>query len=285
MKARFIDVMPQRTAGKITILPVEVHYSKRTVSNGFRQSLFNKLIKRLQREPDTYVVFVGDLIDADRPSLRNRLSYVYAESDRKEAQSEADDYHRKYLESGIIKELRPIKHKILGAVDGDHFVFYQNGKTSTQHIMETLGIPDAYLGRRMGWVVLRIKRVSNASDVTAFKIFVRHGKGSSTTIGTDMNALIKQSTGFIADLYVGGHTHKKWVHSAPFLDVDRNGKIIEKQIAWARAGSLLKGFLEGQTTYAEESEYSPIHVGYPDVYVCLGSRNSNIAVTEIKGMI
>lgn len=241
------------------------------------------LIRRVQKEPNTYVIFVGDLIDAHRPSMRERMAHIYAEEDRKSAALEADDDHRGGLERGIIADLKPIAHKILGAVDGDHFVIYQNGRTSTQHILDTLKIPEAYLGRRMGWVNLRLVK-KGAVHTQVFKIFVRHGKGATSTIGSDINSLVKQSVGFIADLYVAGHTHKKWVHSTPFLDTDKYGKIIENPIGWARAGSLIKGFLEGQTTYAEEAEYAPLHVGYPDIYLCLGTRNDNLIVKEIKGM-
>lgn len=285
MNVRFANITPLKATGKITILPVETHYSRRAIGNGFMRSAFLRLLSRLRKERDTYVVFVGDMIDAHRPSMRERLSHVYADADRQSAACEADDDHRESLEAGIIADLKPVAHKILGAVDGDHFVLYQNGRTSTQHILDTLGIPEAYLGRRMGWIYLTIQKTSKNKNYASFKIFVRHGKGSSTTIGTDMNVLMRQSTGFIADLYVGGHTHKKWVHSEPFLDITKTGKIFEKPIGWARAGSLLKGFLEGQTTYAEEAEYQPLHVGYPDVYICTGTRNDNIVVTSIKGMI
>jgi len=284
MNCRILDITPSKTSGWITILPVEVHYSKRKVGNGFMYPAFRRLITRLKNEPDTYIVFVGDLIDAHRPSMRERMAHIHAESERKSAACEMDDNHRESLESGIVEDLKPVKHKILGAVDGDHFVLYQNGRSSTQHILDTLKIPDAYLGRRSGWIMLRIRR-NETRDFTLFKIFVRHGKGSSTTAGTDINALMKQSVGFAGDLYLGGHTHKKWVHSLPVLDVDRSGKIYERPVAWARAGSLLKGFLEGETTYAEEAEYQPLQVGYPDVYVRTGRRNNNIKVLEIKGLV
>lgn len=284
MKANIVRVVPQQTAGKITILPVEAHYSKRKVSNGFSHRLWNNLIERLKSEPDTYVIFPGDIIDADRPSLRDRKAVMFSESERISAKCEEDDYHRYFLEKNIIEELKPVKHKILGIVDGDHFVLYQNGRTSTQHICDTLGIPDAYIGRRMGWVVLNIQRKTNLKDVVKVKIFVRHGKGAYSNIGGDINGLIRQSTGFVADLYIGGHTHKKWVHSVPYLDVNKLGNIVEKPVGYARAGSLLRGFMEGQITYPEEMELNPLHIGYPDIYLNTGFHNDNIILKEIRGL-
>jgi len=284
MKGNFVTITPEKSSGKITILPIEIHYSKRTISNGFSLKLLREAVKRIQKEPDTYAIFPGDLIDADRPSMRDLQAIAHASPERKSSQQEKDDDHRLGLEHGIIEELRPIAHKILGAVDGDHYVKYLNGKTSTQHILETLKIPNAYLGRRMGWIVVSIKR-KNVYDYCQLKIFVRHGKGSTATIGTDINQLQRQSVGFIADLYIAGHTHKKWVVPQPFLDITKTGKIVERPVAYARAGSLLRGFLENDSTYAEDCEYGPLHVGYPDIYVYTHRENKgSIRIKEIKGM-
>lgn len=284
MRTNVREIMFNGLPGDITIIPVEAHYSKRSKSNGFCPRKWAKLIAKVKKEPNTYVIFPGDLIDADRPSMRARKANMYAESDRESAREEQDNDNRFHLEKTICKDLEPIKDKILGMVDGDHFVLYQNGMTSTQHICHTLGIPQAYLGRRMGWVSLRIKP-KNTSKRVRFDIFVRHGKGGTSGIGADVNALIKQSQGFLAELYIGGHTHKKWFYSMPFLYPDNSGKIKNKIIGWARAGSLLKGFIPDEITYGEECEYSPLDIGWPEVYVKFAvDSNDVLAVKSMRGL-
>lgn len=264
-----------------TIIPIEVHWSRRTRSNGFCRSTWLKLLRRVEKDPRCFVVIVGDLIDADRPSTRERRMLMGV--GRPEVLEEDDMNHMDELDHHLLPDLRRIKDKIIGAVDGDHFKVYANGKTSTRYIMEKLGIPKAYLGERMGWVRLRFLRKGNVMN---FDIFVRHGKGAASTFGTDVNALVRQSVGFDAHLYVGGHTHRQWFVKVPYIYCGRFD-IKQRLQGYARAGSLLRGFLYGESTYAEQAEYNPLSIGWPEVYLYVtGGRNNNrnLEVIDMKGL-
>jgi hypothetical protein len=166
--------------------------------------------------------------------------------------------------------------------------------------MKRLGIPNAYLGERMGWIRFTMKRCHSryspgktksgstahtwAGGACNFDVFVRHGKGGVGTFGTDVNALVKQSVGFDADLYVGGHTHRQWFVKVPHLYCGRFD-VKQRFVGYARAGSLLRGFLYGEPTYAEISEYNPLSIGWPEVYVYF-SRNAgkNLNISDMKGL-
>lgn len=264
-----------------TIIPIEAHWSRRTKSNGFCRSTWLKLINRVEKDPRCFVVIVGDLIDADRPTTRERRMLMGL--GRPEVLEEDDLNHMDELDHHLIPDLSRIKDKIIGAVDGDHFRIYANGKTSTQYVMEKLGKKSAYLGERMGWVRLLFQKRQN---VLAFDIFVRHGKGAATTFGTDMNALVRQSVGFDAQLYVGGHTHRQWFVKVPYIYCGRYD-IKQRFQGYARAGSLLRGFLYGESTYAETCEYNPLSIGWPEIYLYIaGGRNSNrnLEVMDMKGL-
>ena len=268
------------TTSPYTIIPVEVHWSRRTRSNGFCRDTWLKLIRRVEKDPRCFVVFVGDIIDADRPSTRERRGLMGL--GRPEVLEEDDLNHMDELRAHLLPDLRRIKDKIVGAVDGDHYRVFGN-RTSTKFLMDELGIPQAYLGERMGWVRLRFKRHQNT---LCFDIFVRHGKGASTTFGTDINALVRQSVGFDAHLYVGGHTHRQWFVKVPYIYCGRYD-IKQRFQGYARAGSLLRGFLYGESTYAEAAEYNPLSIGWPEVYLWIsGQRNSkrNLEVVDMKGL-
>lgn len=272
--------VPQ-TQHKTTIIPLEIHYSRRSMSNGFCNATWRKALERIEKDPDCFVVLVGDLIDADRPSARAIKSQMYADPERLPALEEDDLDHQAGLRSGIIKDLSRIKNKIIAMVDGDHFRLYANKTTSTWYIANQLGIPKTYLGQRMGWVKINF---NFNKSVCSFTILLRHGKGGGN-IGGDVNKLISQNVGFMADLFVGGHTHKQWFYKIPHLFAGKYD-IQEKLISYARAGSLLRGFIYGHTTYAETCEYNPLSIGWPEIYIYTKrhDKTRKLHVYDVKGM-
>lgn len=283
MNVNHVEVLTPISGKPITIIPVETHWSRRTRSNGFCKDTWKKLIKRVEKDEFCRVILVGDLIDADRPSSRERRMLMGL--GRPEVLEEDDLNHMDELKTHLIPDLKRIKDKIIGAVDGDHFRVYANGMTSTKFIMDNLKIPGAYLGERMGWVRMCFKRTKN-SDFLNFDIFVRHGKGAASSFGMDVNALVRQSVGFDADLYVGGHTHRSWFVKVPNLYCGRFD-IKQRFVGYARAGSLLRGFLYGETTYAETCEYNPLSIGWPEIQLFINksrANNCNLAITDMKGL-
>lgn len=200
---------------------------------------------------------------------------------RAEVLDEDDQNHMDEIDHHLLPDLARIKDKILGAVDGDHFRVFGN-RSSTQYIMEKLGIKSAYLGERSGWVRLVFEHYHCPVQ---FDIFVRHGKGSATTFGTDLNALVKQSVGFDADLYVGGHTHRQWFVKVPHLFCGKY-EIKQRFVGYARAGSLLKGFLYGESTYAEAAEYNPLSIGWPEIYLYFTKHGGKktMSICDMKGL-
>ena len=269
----------------VTIIAVEAHWSRRTKSNGFCLSTWKRLLRRVKADPRARVVIVDDLQDADRPTTRETKAIMGL--GRPEVLNEDDLNHMDEIDNHLLPDLKPIADKIIGAVDGDHYRVFGH-RTSTQYIMEKLGIPNAYLGERMGWVRLKFKR--GGGDSMDFDIFLRHGKGSSTTFGTDVNALVKRASGFDADLHIAGHTHRQWFVKVPYLYCDRVGGIRQRVVGYARAGSLLRGFLFGEATYAESAEYSPLSIGFPEIQVhirraCTKANPSrNLYLADIRGL-
>lgn len=285
MNVNFVDVQFAGNTVPLTIIPLEVHWSRRTKSNGFCKDTWEKALKRIEKDPNCRVVFVGDIRDVDRPSTRERKALAYL--GRPEALDEDDMKDMDELDNHLIPQLKRIKDKIIGAVDGDHFVVYGNGQTSTQYMMNKLGIPNAYLGERMGWIRIHFRKdIKKKSDSCSFDIFVRHGKSAASNFGCDVNKLVTQSVGFDAHLYIGGHTHRQWFVKVPYLYCGRFD-IRQRFVGYARAGSLLRGFLYGQTTYAELCEYSPLSIGWPEIYVYAkrtNENNLNLTIADIKGL-
>lgn len=276
-------IVPIKSSDTITIIPIELHWSRRTKSNGFCNDTWKRLLKRVEKDDKCFIVFVGDMTDDDRPSMRQRKEQIYAETERHSALEESDLDHMDRLDKYLVPDLKRIQGKIIGMIDGDHYRRYANGITSTQYLANKLKCPKAYLGERMGWIRIIFQRDGSKQDHRLFDILIRHGKGGTGAFGYDINALVRQSSGFDADLYIGGHTHKQWFIKVPFLHLGKYD-IKQRLVGYARAGSLLRGFLFGQTTYAEIAEYNPLSIGCPEIYISVGRPNHSTEITDIRGL-
>ena len=122
-------------------------------SEGHHSRLFKKFVNIQSKDKDSWWVDGGDLLDADRPSLRDRKKIMY--SDRKEAWTQDDKQSMALIDKEIIPLYLPIKDRCLGMIDGDHYAIYSNGMTSTEYIARKLGVP--YLGERMAFIGLVFK--------------------------------------------------------------------------------------------------------------------------------
>jgi len=290
MNVNFVEAIYPGAANPLTIVAAECHWSRRTKSNGFCKDTWKKLIKRVEKDPNCRLILPGDTLDCDRPSTRDRKALAglgRPEVDEEDSLNLIDS-----LEAHLVPDLMRVKDKIIAMVDGDHY-----GVLNTKHGIETttrwlarrLGIEKTYLGERMGWVQLGIKYKPYSKNCDcAIRIFVRHGKGSATTFGTDVNALVRQSVGFDADLYIAGHTHRQWFIKVPHLFVGRYD-IRQRFVGYARAGSLLRGFLYGEATYAETCEYNPLSIGWPEVQLFFsrnrgGGKCRDIMIADMKGL-
>jgi len=267
----------------VKLLPLEAHYSRRKMGNGFCLKTWNEVIKRLKTDKFCYAIFPGDIRDTGRPSARERREYMFHEYERKPALTEEDENDQYVLDSTIIKDLKPVAHKIIGMLDGDHFVRYADGSTSTQYLCEKLGIPGAYLGERLGGARMTFRMKHAACSLN---ILARHGVGGTGRIGSDINRLISQNEQFRADLYIGGHTHKKWFYP---MNITYFGKyeLKNKVIGYARAGSMLRSSVKGQVLYNEIAEMSPLKMGYPEIYIYLKrspSNNDHLEISDIRGL-
>jgi len=250
---------------------------------GHDSKLFNKAVQEHANDPAGWCIITGDIIDDDRPSSRQKRVHMY--SDRVDAQPFDDEQHQLWLDHKVIPVLKPLANRCLGALDGDHFRLYSDGTTSTMYICRKLKIP--YLGERMAWVrMLFSTKAKGEGQRCMYLIHASHGAGSASTYGGDINALIRQVSGFEADLCIAGHTHKCMPAQIPILYPDQRGeKIREKMRTYVRTGGFLRGYLEKRTTYVEKAGYSPLALRYPVIELTLGrckANNCSLSVEDVK---
>lgn len=250
---------------------------------GFHRALFEKFMRIQERDKHSWWIATGDLIDADRPSTRDRKSVMYA--DRRDALSHEDEKTMDWLDSRVIPKYRRIKDRCLGILDGDHYVLFSSGMTSGQYIARKAGVP--YLGERMAFVGMCF---TLGPRHVLYTILARHGKGGGSSHGADLSQLERQGQGFIADLHLGGHTHKSNLHHVTMLYPNRTFDGVRQKIIWyVRGGSFLRGFLPGHQTYAEAAEYGPLSCGWAEIHVTVSrsksSTNNAPMVTETSARL
>jgi hypothetical protein len=272
------------TINPVLIMPFgDVH--KGSISHD--SSLWERSLKRMESDKSMYCIGTGDYVDDDRPTSREIRRRMYA--DRLEALDSSDERYMTWLDKEIVPDFKRISKRCMGLLDGDHYRIFRNGMTSTQYICNKSKIP--YLGDGIAYVILSIY-LGKASRIT-YRILARHGKGACSTIGGDVNKLIRVNANFAGDLFIGGHTHKEMVYIDPQMypcSLNKGcGRILKEwPKAYARTGSCLTGYLIGKTTYVEREEYAPVHRGFPIIHIELGKpqwNNSNLTVVDVKAGI
>jgi len=234
-------------------------------ADGFRSDLFKKFVDIQSKDKNSAWIHTGDWPDSDRPSTRHMKKIMYA--DRTEAFVQEDKRNIAWLDRSIIPAYEKIADSCLGVLDGDHYMVFANGTTSGQYMAKRLNVP--YLGERSAFVVLAFKSKDN--NGLQYVIHARHGRGGGGSQGGDVNGLVKQEVGNLADLHLGGHTHKSNCHPVRVQYVNSQSAIKNKIVWYMRGGSFLDGFPgNGKKSYAYKKEYNPLPCGWGEVELNIG---------------
>lgn len=252
---------PQRTIpvsdGNTTIRVRQVsdtHHKGR----GFHEYLFNKFIEVQRADRASYWIHSGDVGNPDRNSRREIDETINA--NRKDEVTTQNEKNKLWVERFIIPKYAPIAATCLGMLAGDHWMLI-DGKPCTEYICKRLKIP--YLGERDGFANLRFK--SRNDGGFQYVIHARHGRGGGANAGTDANALVRQEVGHLADLHLGGHTHKLNCHPVKVEYVNGNGALRDKVVWYMRGGSFLD-----RPEYAKKAEYAPLPCGWGELELNIG---------------
>lgn len=241
------------------------------------KDLLKAWVKELKETPNAYGFLMGDSMDVARTHYR---SYLRAYRDDDNSQEALDAYVVE--EVGKLAEiLRPVAHKILGLVRGNHYWEYVDGTNSEQDLCRRLGI--RYLGVT-GLVQLRCKLAG--SRTRNLTMFAHHTGGTSggRTTGGDVNALTKQELTWDADIYLLGHTHRRIAFKESNMALTTKGhvpRVVERSKVFARTGAFLKGYDDTKPVpvnarhtpgYAEERAYRPTDLGWVKIEVSWRQR-------------
>lgn len=231
---------------EIFIIPLsDVHIGEK----GFNEKILNDIIEDVTTIDNLYVVLIGDLINN---ATKNSKSDVYQEI---MTPHEQVNY--------IVEKLKPIKHKILGSVSGNHEdrTSRDSGVDLSNVIADFLGIPYDSAS-----LVYQIKHGTFGSGKNNYVIYTTHGFGGGGTKGAKANKLQKLSDICLADLYIMGHLHDIITFSdSVYVPDTRHDRMILKTRQYLITGSCLE-----YGGYAEKMGLRPGKAGYPLVKLSKG---------------
>ncbi len=234
---------------------------------------------------DAWFFGMGDYLDSTSTSERECLGQISArmhETFRNDVQA----LQLAKVEM-MAKELKFMRGKIVGMLNGNHYFEFQSGINSDQKLCELLGAK--YLGV-CSFVRLYLSAFNRERAVD---LFAHHGAGAARLVGGSMNRVAQMAEGAEADIYAMGHDHKRGaVPAIPrlFLNHSSRGglKVESRETYVVRSGSFLKSYAPGTVSYAVDGASSPCSLGHVELLINLRDKKvsgKREQVLEIRSLV
>lgn len=199
---------------------------------------------------------MGDYLELFSDSERNGLTTIRLHDSSKKT---LDD-HVKETCKKFFEDIKFMKGKLIGMLEGNHFYNFTNGMTSTQYLCQLLDCK--YLGAssftRLTFSYARGNRSSKCD------IFAHHGKGASRLVGGSLNTVQQMAECANADIFLMGHDHKKSVGMSTKLELTDGATglhLKERKLLYGRTGSFLKGYEPDKPSYVAKALMNPTDLG------------------------
>jgi hypothetical protein len=177
-------------------------------------------------------------------------------------------------------QIKFMKGKIIGLLEGNHTYHFQDGTTSTQRLCTMLQCK--YLGYSS---FIRLSFIMPNTASVAYDIYAHHGKGGlARQVGSSVNMVQHMMQICEADLYLQGHDHSKIVgmRNRLYLQPTKLGvRLKSKKVIFARTGSFLKGYDDGTASYVAKGLMAPSDLGTISVKIT-PQRNTINGIRELN---
>ncbi len=227
-------------------------------------------IARVNGDPNARTLLMGDALDQARTHYREHVRAYRAD---RNSQIQSDRHVRMDVEA-LAKKLSPIRAKIWGIMEGNHFWEFNDGTTSDQYLAQLLEIP--FLGA-MAFIRVRMKRT--ATDVRVITVWAHHSGGShggGRTLGGSANSVSRHEAAWDADIFLLGHDHRRFSWAEPVMSMTQKGepRLLERTRIFGRVGAFLKGMEHEKSialdkpyvaSYAEKAAYRPTDLGWIEI--------------------
>lgn len=226
----------------------------------FDKKLLEDTIKLIQDTPNMFFTLNGDLINN---AVRDSVSDIYSEEMPPQVQLEL-----------LIEYFEPIKHKLLGVVQGNHCerTYRQTGIDLTKVFSQSLGLSDRYSPEQLLIYISFGKNRHRESVRHTTSLFLTHVGGTKTR-------LVNLSDIVDADIFFRGHYHQPQVHKLDIFKTDIRYKTINQhtQIFAQNGGCLTYG------GYGATKGFRPSTAVFPIVTVSIvGDKRKEYLNMEVR---
>lgn len=237
----------------VKIIPIgDVHVG----SICFDRKYFEDMINWICDEPQTYVVGMGDMVDAV-----THMDVARYDVDNLDPEFNTPEKQHKYVERWLGK--LAAKGKLLFILEGNH-EFEIKHRYNHEHCgrwSNDLNVP--FLGvQGMMRLVIEENYKTKKNKAHCYDIFAHHGHGGGSKTGNAVNKIQNFANNYYADIYLMGHSHDKFANIEARVKIndqkngDGNLELSQKKIAFVNTGTFMDTFKVGTaSTYAERKGY------------------------------
>ncbi len=225
---------------------------------------------------------MGDYLDSTSTTERECLGHISAKM-HETFRNDVQELQKAKCEL-FAKEIKFMKGRIIGMLNGNHYFEFASGINSDQKICELVGAK--YLGV-CGFV--RLSMECHGSFFTR-DIFAHHGAGAARLAGGSYNRVQQMAEGVEADIYAMGHDHKRIAspgqpriflanHSQHGLRLEQREPVV------LRTGSFLASYENGVVNYNVDACRSPSSLGHVETIITITKPKNAERVIEIRTLV
>lgn len=255
----------------INIIPIgDIHIGSANCDKKY----LKELIDWVKNEPNTYVVGMGDYIDAIIPTDKR---FDIKDLDV-EFQNDIANLPMKQIEY-VKKIFEPIKNQIITLLPGNHEEkFRQHNYVDVLYEL----CKDLNVERGDYMTFIRIKFDRTQFHIPPVTIWAHHGFfGGGRKKGGKVNNLEDIASGYLADIYITGHSHDLFATSTLQMSIATSGKqVYTKKKIFVNTGTFLNTITTQSEGYSERKAYTPKKIGV--IKIEITPKSHNIADIHIR---
>ena len=221
-------------------------YGGNNTEGEYATKQFDGWLKWLENTPEAYTILMGDLFET---ALKDSLGNVYSAC------------HTLYEARELLREkLYPIRHKILGAFDGNHEerLIRAANISWVKELCGDLGVD--YFPSWCAYFFLQVGESRDGKDKRrpyTYTLFAHHMTGGGRTAGGKLNKVAQLKQMVQAEIYCGAHVHTKSASVLRYMVPDyQHKKLIPTKETYCTTGSFM-----GYADYSIRGQYQKPETG------------------------